>query len=1000
MSKRLEIQLFGPVSIALDGVPVTGLRSRKAEALLVYLACQKRPYSREALADLLWDDRPQDQALANLRSLLSGLNKQLGAFLTVTRHTVSFNLEADYWLDADAFARLLGAGDWGLGTREQGLGIRESSISNLQALEEAAALYRGDFLEGFYLRDCRGFEEWASLERERLCQLGAKVLQELVQYHLAHGSYAQGIHFADQLLVLNNLSERANRDKMLLLARSGQRNVALKQYDAYRQLLHEELGVAPAAETTAVYKRIKSSQAAPLHNLPPQATPFVGRTQELDDLQQHLIDPTCRLLTLLGPGGIGKTRLALAAAERIMQQQPGLFLHGIRLVPLTSVPTPDLLVTAVADVCDLTLQGQEPPLQQLLNYLQDKEMLLVLDNFEHLLSESGVDFISTMLQTCPNVKLLVTSRESLQLYEETVIALDGLQTAAATLFTEHAARVRGQPLPDGDPEPINRICDLLAGVPLALELAAGQTRTQAVAAIAAQIAETLTALQTTLRNLPPRQRSLRAAFDYSWGLLPERLQAQLARLALFVGDFASEAAHAVGVDAAALRALVTKSLLQPQQDNRFALHSLIREFADEKLQGAQRSVTANQFCDYFARTFVHWSKALGRDLTTEALAAWRLDQANVVQAWRLAIAGRDALALLRLNTPLGKFHDWHNWYGTAEMLYTEAANALTDWRDTDGRELEAYGDILLRQAWFVFVQGRIHEAIELMAQAEPVVQRGGDRHSIEIWRRTLLQMVIKAGDYAHAQTLANALLADSDPTQNPENHANRLFDSFHVFTATGDYDRAAALLNEALEIFEELGDTRRVQMCWYALGNLARAQGDYERAILLLRDCLAARADLDDSKSVANTQGTLADALYAAGELDEAQQLAEAACETYAELNDKIGWPYPLNVLGNIARDRGDKETAVTHYRTALQMAEETNRQMKVAELLLDWLLLLEDDLERNFFWGGLVTIAGLESAEYEERRRAQQHLDRRTSPSYPLAIPLSALKKRVTGIL
>ncbi len=871
MSKRLEIQLFGPVSIALDGVPVTGLRSRKAEALLVYLACQKRPYSREALADLLWDDRPQDQALANLRSLLSGLNKQLGAFLTVTRHTVSFNLEADYWLDADAFARLLGAGDWGLGTREQGLGIRESSISNLQALEEAAALYRGDFLEGFYLRDCRGFEEWASLERERLCQLGAQVLQELVQYHLAHGSYAQGIHFADQLLVLNNLSERANRDKMLLLARSGQRNVALKQYDAYRQLLHEELGVAPAAETTAVYKRIKSSQAAPLHNLPPQATPFVGRTQELDDLQQHLIDPTCRLLTLLGPGGIGKTRLALAAAERIMQQQPGLFLHGIRLVPLTSVPTPDLLVTAVADVCDLTLQGQEPPLQQLLNYLQDKEMLLVLDNFEHLFGTSltnpdGVDILMAMLQAAPLLQILITSRERLNVREEWVFDLDGLDYppdppqrdveaySAVQLFQQNAQRIQRQFAPaKADWAAMAQVCRLLEGMPLGIELAAAWTRDFSCPEIAQQIQTDVDFLTTKLRNVPPRHRSLTAVFDYSWTLLSAAEQAVFARLSIFRGSFSGEVAAAVaGADMAMLTGFCGKSLLREVENGRYELHELLRQYAADKL--AAQADAAEQTTRRHMTTFLNLLADQNSGEKPEERHAIQTDLPNIRAAWQEAARRQEFVLLEKGTTPFHGFFSIQSKFAEGIDLFQFALEQLTP---------------------------------------KHIVEPDAAQVVCELWGRKA-RMHIHIGQLDAAGVALDEAMHLLPLVEDPERHAVIL--SYAALTTyyAGDFVRATEMMTEVLQFSESLGDADGIAFAMNFLGSCAKALGNYETA---------------------------------------ESRFAQAVV-MYQQLDDDLGTAMSLNNLGNVAQAQGDFATAQTHYLTCSELFKVLNHTHGAATTL------------------------------------------------------------------
>jgi predicted ATPase/DNA-binding SARP family transcriptional activator/TolA-binding protein len=900
----LEVRALGGLTIEVDGQR-RQLSARVDEALLVYLITHADPIPRDKLIDLLWQNSDPKQANNNFRSSLSRLRRVVGDYLNVTRRAVGFDFNQPHNFDAARFEAMLGPL---MPLTDQPDRVDEAVMPQLAAAME---LYQGDFLAGFRVRgESAEFDSWRLLLQERLHTLASSALQQLASYALYSGEWTNGIQYTAKLIRLDPLNEIAHQLKMRLHVRNRDRSAALKQYATCRQVLAEELGVEPLPATRQLAERLRNLTPYAT-NLPVISSPLVGRTGEIAAIVKTLLAPHTRLVTLTGIGGIGKTRVAMAVA----QQLNGRLCDGVIFISLIGIEQPEGLASAVADALGIDIQlpaNKKQTIDEIVaNHLRERECLLVLDNYEPLLNHpAATRLVELLLQRAPDVYVLITSRESLQLYEETVIALDGLQSDATTLFIQHAARIRGTPLPDNAAEQIDRICNLLVGVPLAVELAAGQTRTQTVATIADKIEETLDGLQTTLRNLPPRQRSLRAAFDYSWRLLSKHQQLHLTQLALFVSDFDSKAAQAVGVTEGELGDLVAKSLLQSNLNNRYALHPLIREFADEKLEGERRSETVNQFCAYFAKTFVHWAKALGRNLTADALAAWRLDHANVVQAWRLAIEARDALALLRLNTPLGKFHDWRNWYRFAETLYTEAADALSDWRTADGEELEAYGDILLRQAWFIFVQGRIHEAIRRMEETEPVVRQAGDQQSIDIWRRALLQMVIKAGDYARAQTLATVLLADSDPTQNPDNHANRLYETVHIFTATGDYDRAAHLLSEAVEIFEELGDTRREQMCWYALGNLARMQGDYERAIAILRDCLAARANLDDSKHVANTQGVLADALCQVGAFDEAAQLAEAACATYEELDDRIGWPYPLNVLGNIARARGDKAEA------------------------------------------------------------------------------------------
>lgn len=986
----LKIKALGGLTIEVEGQRKR-LTARVDEALLVYLIAHTDPIPRDTLIDLLWHNSAPKQANHNFRAALSRVRRVAGDYLTVTRQTVAFDHSRPHYFDVAHFEAALSplTGH----TRRP----HRTDAPTAERLAAAITLYQGDFLAGFAVRSSSAeFDSWRLLAQERLHTLASSALQYLTRHALHHAQWTRGVRYAAQLVRIDPLNEMAHQLKMRLHLRNRDRAAALKQYAACRQTLMEELGVEPLRSTQQLAERLRTA-TPDAHNLPADPSPLVGRSDEITAILATLLAPDTRLVTLTGIGGIGKTRLALAAARRLV----GRLCHGVIFVSLIGVDHPDRLTTAVAGALEiddrLAPGSKQTPDEIIADYLATRECLLLLDNYELLLRHpAATRLVERVLQRAPDVRLLITSRESLRLYEETVIALNGLQKDAADLFAQHAARIRGKPLPAAAATQVDRICDMLAGTPLALELAAGQTQTETVAAIAAQIAETLDALQTRLRNLPPRQRSLGAAFDYSWGLLSESLQAQLARLALFVGDFDGDAAQAVGVLPASLPDLVGKSLLQPQPDGRYALHPLIREFVNEKLLPPQRDDVATAFSQHYAATFGRWAQAIGRGEVEQSLAAWRRDHANLAQAWRLAVAAEEVALVVSLNYPLGLFHHWRNWYRAAELLYAEAVDALSGWGHADGERAAAYGYVLVRHAWFVFVQGKINEAIDLMEAARPVIEQSEDASLRDLWRRNLVQKVIKAGDYRRAQTLVDDLLADSDPAHDPAAHANRLFNSFHVFTATGDYERAAAMVGEALEIFEELGDTSRVLLCRYALGNIARARGDHECAVALLRPCLAARLELGDRRSIANTQSTLADALCGLGELDEAQQLAEAACETYAELNDKIGWPYPLNVLGNVARARGDRETAVTHYRTALEMALETDRQMKAAELLLDWLLLMEDKLERDFFLGGLATIVGLEAAEYEHRRLAQQHLDRCASPPYPPAIPLSILTERM----
>src|SRR5947209_2107072 len=328
---------------------------------------------------------------------------------------------------------------------------------------------------------------------------------------------------------------------------------------------------------------------AGMKNLPAPRTSFVGRASELDEIDRLLEDPDCRLLTLVGPGGAGKTRLALEAAARRIGRYP----HGVHFVPLVSVASPELLAPAVAESIQFAVDGAHsgfPAQEQLLDYLGERSTLLVLDNFEHLVD--GTDLLGEIIERAPKVELLTTSRERLSLQSEWVIDVHGLglmdngngSSGALRLFTERATRIEpGFSLDDQRAE-AHRICTMVEGLPLGIELAASWVSVLSCAEIAAEIEQNIDFLATSMRDVPERHRSLRAAFDQSWRLLSGAQQDVLARLSVFRGDFDRAAAAAIaGADVRLLSELVSKSLVRRSDFGRYELHELLRQYAAEKL---------------------------------------------------------------------------------------------------------------------------------------------------------------------------------------------------------------------------------------------------------------------------------------------------------------------------------------------------------------------------------------------------------------------------------
>ncbi len=565
MSAPLTFHLLGGYSINDGDNPITDLRSRTAEALLIYLACHERPLSRQFLADFFWDDRTQKQAAANLRSILSTLRKRVGDYLITERQTIAFNRETSFWLDSADFERQIQA--------LQPLINQPTPLDEdtAQKLEATLALYQGDFLDGFHLSESRGFEEWIVISRERLRRLAVIGLRRLVQYHLANGRYQSGITFADRLIAADPYNEEAQRQRMWLLLRSGSRHAALQSYQAFHDLLAADLSVEPALATTAVYDRINRLTYPPPNNLPQLSTPFVGREEEISDLQADLTRPNCRLISLIGPGGVGKTTLVTQVGQQLSRFQTGYFLDGIWFVPLAPVQSVQFMVTAIAKSLGLTLKGTSAPREQLLNHLKERELLLILDNMEQLLidDEDALTLLDDILEQASAVKLLVTSRERLNLREEQIFDIDGLpypdeatiglesavQYSAVTLFIQEAKRIsRRFAANDENIQVIIRLCQLLEGMPLGLEMAAAWVRQDPVESILAQLQQSFDGLATTWRNIPERHRSLRAVFDHSWRLLTAEEQRGFVQLAVFQGGIQPDRSpgHCWGCQAIAL----------------------------------------------------------------------------------------------------------------------------------------------------------------------------------------------------------------------------------------------------------------------------------------------------------------------------------------------------------------------------------------------------------------------------------------------------------------
>ncbi len=950
---HLALFLLGRPRIECDGVSVE-INRRKAIALLAYLAVAGESHRRDVLATLLWPAHDQAGARAALGTTLWALNSALGkGWIDADRETVSLNRNAGFWLDVHHFRRLLAECRTHSHTPETMCG------ACLAALNKAIQLYRGDFLAGFTLRDSTNFDDWQLFQTESLrCEL-VNALEKLVCCHSTQGEFDKAIGFARRWLALDPLHELAHQHLIRLYAWSGQRAAALSQYRECVRILEADLGASPQKETVRLWQDIKENRLPPpptasepwplsvcTHKLPPQPTPFLGREKEMADIARLLKSPSCRLLTLVGPGGIGKTRLVLQAAA----ENAHLFPHGAYFVPLAALSAADLIVPAIADSLQFSFRSGLDAKVQLLSYLRDKDMLLVLDNFEHLLE--GAALLTEILQNAPGIKLLVTSRERSNLQWEWLLEIEGLRFpfddtteaiedySAIQLFLQSAARVRqGFSLSEEEKPFIIRTCRFLQGMPLGIELAAAWTQVLSCREIAHEIEDNLGFLTTPLRDVPERHRSLCAVFDYSWGFLAQEERAAFKRLSVFRGGFRREAAERVAsTSLPVLSALVRKSFLRTNPNGRYEMLEVLRQYADEKLQEApeEREKTRALHCTFYADLLHRQAKHLVGEGEKEALEEIAEEIENVRASWQWAVTHgkwREInLALFSFCT----FYDVRSWLPEVEEALDNAAQSL---RDTHGGVVEpekgmVLGQILARQGRFCQKLARFDKANAVLHQSLTIFRQLGAHFETAFPLKELGNVAYRLGERAEAKQLYQQSLAIYTEMGSQLGMANCLSNLGIVALGLKEYIEARRLFQEGLSLCYQMGNQRCIAICLSNLGFVAEGLGEYSEAKRLQQECLAISKELGARWAIANSLSNLGFAMCGLGEYQSSKKCFQEAMEAAIEAEAVDIALEALVGMATLLRKEGQKDQAselidyVLHYPVVLKEIQTRAEQL------------------------------------------------------------------------
>jgi len=861
------IQLFGPPAVVVQGEDRLAAMPAKGLALIGYLGMEGGSHRRATVAAMLWPDASESRRRGSLRTLLYELKNIVPGLLDVERQTVALAERTPYEIDLLQVRRL----------------IRQESK---QALWAAAGYLQGPFLKELFLDDAGTFEGWLRSAQEYWQVRGVEILQQAAAELLDAGRLQEARRTLEQLLRFQPWHEETHRRLMRLLAAEGEYAAALYQYERLVEVLAEELDLVPDARSVDLRHRIRQLRARPARNLPRQPTPFVGRERATARVQSLLASREHRLLSILGPGGIGKTRLALRAAERSRH----LFLDGVYFVSLAGVKRSDSFYTPVAHALDLQSIKEGDIKAALIDHLRRHEVLLILDNFEHLVDQAGG--LAEILQAAEGVQLLVTSRQALGVRWETKYRLDGLPTpaeddpqplayASSRLFVSAARRADPDFQAEAHAQTIGRICREVDGTPLGIELAAALVGESGPEAIAEEIAHNLEALATTFRDVPQRQRSMRAVFDYSWALLTTAEQRDLSRLAFFRGGFTPEAARAVaGCPRTILIRLTAKSLLS-EGDGRYDFHGLIRRFGREKLGATEAAAIAEKHAAYFAGEMAETTSQMVGFSQPAMIGRIRTDFADFRAAWDFALQEGKKDQLPPLLEGLVRYFDLTSLFRDGEALLEESEALLTDGEGTVAAVIRAA--VRTARARFYNKQSRFEEAIAIVREiAENGAYPAGTRAAAYLeWGWALWHTGrFQEAEAPLAQGKRVALRAEA-----PLLVANILRNLGIVAWYQSQFDVARAHTQEAYKVHQGIGDLQGLADALNNLALIAGDEGDYRASLDLLRRAIEIKEEVGDRNGSAISLGNLGTLHVFLGMYDEAEATLDAAIA----LSEEVG---------------------------------------------------------------------------------------------------------------
>lgn len=1148
---HLKAFLFGSPRIEREDKPIH-LSRRKTIALLAYLLVDQKIHTRESLAQLLWPGYDTSNGLANLRRELLHMKRAIGEHnLRIERDRIGLNPESAIWIDVSEFEAKISYVE---------VHSHPSSSRCSQCIEHlitATTLYRDDFLAGFSLPDSPSFDEWQFFRSEELQRSLIKALRQLIDWFTEAEDYPTAVQYGRRWLSLDMLHEPAHRQMMKLYALSGQTAAAIKQFNEFKRILEQELGVDPGEETIALYKTIQAKQFPPphpdeevaysnslagndsvlpsgtitllytdiegstplweqhpksmeaaldhhnailhrvasthhgrvykvvgdgfqiafsspidaikaataaqtefwnqdwgdigalrvrmgihtgeaeidnqdyipgltffrvshimsaghggqilassvtaellrdelserlslkdlgnhyfkglsqaehlyqvmvpglpqdfpplstekpqLHNLPTETSTFVGRQEDLSKVVNLLKGRKSHLITLLGPGGVGKSRLAIQVARKSLS----MYKDGVWFVPLASLSSPDFLVSTIASAINISVSKASNPLQQLINFLQQKELLVILDNFEHMLPE-GVSVPLELLNQTPSIYLLVTSRERLNLSSEWIYELKGLSfpvddhvqtgskdanietSEAVQLFVQRARQARtGYAPARQDLTTILRICEMVEGLPLGIELAAAWMRSMSPQEIAREIEHNLDFLSTRMHNVPERHRSLRAVFEQTWKQLSSNEQKVLRKSSIFKGGWSREAAKEVtGASLPVLASLANRALLRVGHHKRYEMHNIIRLFGLKQLQftPGEYEETHNRHMHHFMTFLQDRTQDLKGNRQVHTLEEIQREIDNIRAAWQWAVDRGDAPAFDQAAECLWLYYEYLGSLQEGEKVFQQAVEALQEVDSLTSEYANILGYLISGQGWLSARRGKVERGRALMEKGLETIRksRSPDRRKEAMVVSWLGYVIMLQGEFIEAQRVMEEGLELCTQISDRWGMASNLRLMGTAAQFGGRFDEADRYLQRSLEISKQIGQQRIEAKAIMNQGVIAIWLGEYQHARYLLEKCVEISRQLNDLISLTDELRELSRVHLATGDYQRAIEILKETLSIY-EVIGRVDRGAILGYLANGLFLAGDDHEAERLYEESLAASGQVGHHPEIAAAL------------------------------------------------------------------